>query len=79
MIRDQIVVTPRRDGATFSPPHAAPLIERMTAKIIEMGMNGTAVTADALYEQSDFTRDEIKAHGAQAADLARARAVRQLA
>jgi len=79
MIRSQYTVTPRRDGATYAPPPAEPLLERMTAKIVELGMNGTAVTADALFENSDFTRDEIRTHAAEAADLARARAVRQLA
>jgi hypothetical protein len=52
------------------------IVERMADKMLEMGMNGTAVTADSLAEHSDFTRAEIKEHGPEASDLAKARAVR---
>ncbi|TIX23875.1 hypothetical protein [Mesorhizobium sp.] len=55
------------------------IVELMADKMLEMGMNGTAVTADSLYEHSDFTRDEIKAHGPEASDLAKSRAIRQVA
>jgi len=54
------------------------LPERMADKMLEMAMNGISVTADSLAEHSDFTRAEIKEHGAEAADLAKARAVRQV-
>jgi hypothetical protein len=54
-----------------------PIVERMADKMLEMAMNGVAVTADSLAEHSSFTRAEIKEHGADAADLAKSRAVRQ--
>ena len=60
-------------------PAPATVVERMADVMLAMGMNGTAVTADSLFEHSDFTRDEIRRHGAEASDLARARAVRRVA
>jgi hypothetical protein len=62
-----------------SIPAPADIVGRMAEKMRELGMNGTAVTADTLFEHSDFTRDEIERHGRDAADLARARAVRRVA
>lgn len=59
-------------------PIAPTLVERMAQKMREMGMGGVAVTADSLFEYSDFSRAEIEAHGREAADLARALSVRQL-
>ncbi|TPN43234.1 hypothetical protein [Mesorhizobium sp. B1-1-7] len=53
-----------------------PIVERMADKMLEMGMNGIAVTADSLAEHSNFTRAEIGAHGSEASDLAKSRAVR---
>lgn len=55
------------------------IVERMADKMLELGMNGIAVDADTLFEHSDFTRDEIRTHGREAADLARGRSVRQRA
>jgi hypothetical protein len=55
---------------------APSIVEHMADKMLEMGMNGTAVTADSLAEHSDFTRAEIEEHGPEAADLAKSRAVR---
>lgn len=55
----------------------ASIVEAMADKMLEMGMNGTAVTADSLAEHSDFTRAEIEKHGKEASDLAKSRAVRQ--
>lgn len=56
---------------------ALPIVERMVDRLLELGMNGIGVDADTLFEHSDFTRDEIRTHGRDAADLARVRAVRQ--
>lgn len=58
---------------------SAGIVERMADRMRELGMNGVAVTADTLFEHSDFTRAEIKRHGRDAADLARAGAVRKVA
>ncbi|UCI23714.1 hypothetical protein [Mesorhizobium sp. B2-8-5] len=55
------------------------IVERMADKMLQMGMNGVAVTADSLAEHSGFTRAQIKEHSADAADLAKARAVRRVA
>lgn len=65
------------------PPASAlverPIVERMADRMLEMGMNGISVTAASLAEHSDFTRSEIERHGPDAADLAKARAVRRVA
>ena len=55
------------------------LVESMADKMLEMGMNGIAVTADSLAEHSSFTRAEIEKHGLDAADMAKVRAVRRVA
>ncbi|MBZ9719130.1 hypothetical protein LB519_14875 [Mesorhizobium sp. AD1-1] len=55
-----------------------PLVERMAERVLELGMNGTAVTKDVLAEHTEFTRAEIDAHAADACDLAKARAVRRV-
>ncbi|TIN81553.1 MAG: hypothetical protein E5Y29_12480 [Mesorhizobium sp.] len=54
------------------------IVELMADKMLEMGMNGTAVTADSLAEHSNFTRAQIEEHGSEAADLAKSRAVNRL-
>ncbi|TIM24742.1 MAG: hypothetical protein E5Y74_00665 [Mesorhizobium sp.] len=54
------------------------IVELMADKMLEMGMNGTAVTADSLAEHSSFTRAQIEEHGPEAADLAKSRAVHRL-
>lgn len=53
------------------------IVDCMADKMLEMGMNGTAVTADSLAENSDFTRAEIAEHGPDAADRAKSLAVRR--
>ncbi|RWC27737.1 MAG: hypothetical protein EOS27_20340 [Mesorhizobium sp.] len=67
-------------GALSTSPavFATSIVERMADKMLEMGMNGTAVTADSLAEHSNFTRAEIEEHGPEAADLAKSRAVHRL-
>lgn len=62
-----------------APPAVPAIVDQMVDKILEMGMNGVAVTADSLFEHSGFTRAEIEKHGREACDVARARAVRQVA
>ncbi|QKD16758.1 hypothetical protein [Mesorhizobium sp. NZP2077] len=66
-------------GALSTQPAviATPIVERMADRVLELGMNGTAVTKDSLYEHTDFTREEIDKHAPEACNLARARAVRQ--
>lgn len=63
---------------TTPPPVARPLVERMAERVRELGMNGIAVTKDALFEHTDFTLEEIEQHGREACNLARSRAVRQV-
>jgi hypothetical protein len=63
-------VTPRIDTDT---------VVLMAERMRELGMGGTAVTADTLFEHTDFTRAEIDEHGRAAADLARARSIRRVA
>ncbi|MCF6111967.1 hypothetical protein [Mesorhizobium muleiense] len=53
------------------------IVDRMADKMLEMGMNGTAVTKESLFEHSDFTLEQIDQHGTEASNLARSRAVRQ--
>ncbi|MCO5071103.1 MAG: hypothetical protein M9944_07845 [Rhizobiaceae bacterium] len=66
--------------AQEAPKKADPaIVEMMADTMREMAMNGTAVTADSLFEHSGFTRDQIAAHAAEAADLARATAIRRVA
>lgn len=60
-------------------PATPGIVERMADKMREMGQNGIAVTSETLAEHSDFTRDEIRAFGAAAADHAKASHVRQVA
>ncbi|TIU57129.1 MAG: hypothetical protein E5W35_10310 [Mesorhizobium sp.] len=55
------------------------IVESMADKMLEMGMNGIAVTADSLAEHSSFTRAQIAKHGPDAADRAKSRAVRRVA
>ncbi|MBZ9985703.1 hypothetical protein LB572_01185 [Mesorhizobium sp. BH1-1-5] len=55
------------------------IVESMADKMLEMGMNGIAVTADSLAEHSSFTRAQISKHGLDAADRAKSRAVRRVA
>lgn len=62
---------------TTPPPVERPILERMADRVLELGMNGTAVTKDSLYENTDFTRDEIERHAPEACDLARSRAIRR--
>jgi Zn-dependent membrane protease YugP len=57
---------------------ARSIVDRMADKMLEMGMNGIAVTADSMHEHSDFTRAEIAIHGPEASDLARSLAVTRL-
>ncbi|TPN79991.1 hypothetical protein [Mesorhizobium sp. B1-1-2] len=65
-------------GALTHRPERS-IVERMAERVLELGMNGTAVTKDALFEHTDFTREEIDAHALEACNLARARAVRNVA
>lgn len=71
--------TPASAGRPAGAPAAreAEVIQRMADKMREMGQNGVAVTADSLFENSDFTRDQIERLGRNAADLARASDTRQ--
>ncbi|RWE71865.1 hypothetical protein [Mesorhizobium sp.] len=55
------------------------LVESMADKMLEMAMNGIAVTADSLAEHSSFTRAQISSHGPDAADIAKSREVRRVA
>ncbi|TIO62974.1 hypothetical protein [Mesorhizobium sp.] len=61
------------------PPVERPLVERMAERVRELGMNGIAVTKDVLFEHTDFTREEIDTHALEACDIARQRAIRQVA
>jgi hypothetical protein len=65
------------------PPKSAlvgkTLVERMADRVLELGMNGIAVTKDALFEHTSFTLEEIEQHGREACNLARSRAVRHVA
>lgn len=61
------------------PKEERPLVERMAERVRELGMNGIAVTKDVLFEHTDFTLEEIDQHGREACNLARQRAVRQVA
>ncbi|RWM02128.1 MAG: hypothetical protein EOR68_08460 [Mesorhizobium sp.] len=54
------------------------LIERMADRVLELGMNGIAVTKDALFEHTSFTLEQIEQHGREACNLARSRAFRQM-
>ncbi|MDG4903168.1 hypothetical protein P9279_21910 [Mesorhizobium sp. WSM4962] len=67
-------------GALTAPPKVErPIVERMAERVRELGMNGIAVTKDVLFEHTDFTLEEIDEHGREACNLARSRAVRQVA
>jgi hypothetical protein len=55
------------------------LVERMADRVLELGMNGIAVTKDALFEHTSFTLEQIEQHGREACNLARSRAVRHVA
>ncbi len=55
------------------------IVERMADKMLEMGMNGIAVTRASLAEHSGFTFAEIDKHGTDAGDLAKTLAFRHLA
>jgi hypothetical protein len=53
------------------------IVAALADKMLELGMNGTAVTPDVLYEHTDLTRAEIKEFAPDATELARARARRR--
>ena len=74
------MITFRQPEPTASPAdlETDPVVI-MAERMRELGMSGTAVTAESLFENSDFTRAEIEQYGRDAADLARARAVRRVA
>lgn len=57
----------------------ATLVERMASTMQDMRAAGQVVTDRALAVYGDYTDDEVARHGREAADLARARAVRQVA
>lgn len=73
-----MIHTQPRPAAAPAAPAVPDLVEAMASKMLELGMNGTAVTGDELFAHSDFTRDEIAAHGAAAADRARQLAVKRV-
>lgn len=87
MISDQFRTRPAPQPVAAAPTEistpsrvgAPSIVEAMARRMREMALNGTAVTADSLHEHSDFTRAEIKEHGPEAADLARASSIRQVA
>lgn len=64
---------------TTTPRERRSVVDLMADRLLELGMNEIAVTADELFSHSNFTRAEIAEHGREAADLARSRAVRQMA
>ncbi|RWO29615.1 MAG: hypothetical protein EOS10_22500 [Mesorhizobium sp.] len=64
--------------STTSHALAAPIVERMADRVLELSLYGTAVTKDVLFKHTDFTREEIDRHALEACDLARARAVSPL-
>ncbi|OBQ68381.1 hypothetical protein A9K72_08995 [Mesorhizobium loti] len=70
-----MITTQQRPAPTIPTAVITSIVERMADTMLEMGMNGTAVTADSLAEHSNFTRAQIEEHGPEAADLAKARAV----
>ncbi|TIW09549.1 MAG: hypothetical protein E5V66_22335 [Mesorhizobium sp.] len=61
------------------PKEERPLVERMAERVRELGMNGIAVTKDVLFEHTDFTMEEIDKHALDACNIARQRAIRQVA
>lgn len=48
------------------------IVERLGRGMHELKVRGITVTEEALYAHSDFTRDEIRQHGADARRWARA-------
>lgn len=72
------MITFQQPAPNPPPPCAEKsIVERMAQRVLELGMNGTAVTKDSLYEHSDYSRSQIEQHAAAACDLARSLAVRQ--
>ncbi|MER2535516.1 MAG: hypothetical protein ABTQ31_10185 [Rhizobiaceae bacterium] len=67
---------PIRPAAVQAPVRSR--LEQMADKLRELGATG-GVDEQTLFENSDFTRAEIRELGLAASDLARARAVRQVA
>lgn len=67
---------PIRPAAPQAPARSR--LDQMADKLRELGANG-GVDEQTLFENSDFTRAEIRELGPAASDLARARAVRQVA
>jgi hypothetical protein len=71
-----------RPAATATPAPAQPartLVERMADVMREMRAAGQMVTAGTLAVHGDFTDAEVAKVAREAADLARAREVRQVA
>lgn len=54
------------------------LVERMAETMRDMRAAGQVVTISALAVYGDYTDAEVERYGAEAADLARARAARQI-
>lgn len=55
------------------------IVERMARAVEEMHAAGATITGETLAVHGDFTADEVARHGVAACDLARSRAVRQVA
>lgn len=70
---------------TFSETAAAPaapvqtIVERMAETMRDMRAAGQVVTARALAVYGDYTDAEVERYAPEASDLARARAVREVA
>lgn len=67
-------------GAQPAASHpAAALVERMAATMQDMRAAGLVVTSQSLAVHGDYTDDEVARHAAEAANLARSRAVKRVA
>jgi len=65
-------------GASPATSPAITIVERMAATMQDMRAAGHIITADTLAVHGDFTDDEVRQHGDEAANLARARAVKRV-
>ncbi|WP_421912765.1 hypothetical protein [Mesorhizobium sp.] len=73
-----ITTQPRQSRAPSRAVIGRSIVERMADRVLELGMNGTAVTKDVLSEHTEFTLAEIEKHAKEACDLAKARAIRNV-
>jgi len=73
------MISLRSNQVPSQPATGKSIVERMADDMADMRAAGQLVTNEALAVWGDWSSAEVERHAREAADLARSRAVRQLA